>query len=66
RYAPFAAPWNFAGFPAAAVPAGMHSSGLPLSVQLVTAPGGEALLLSVAKYLENLRPWRRHPPLTGL
>jgi amidase len=63
RYAPFAAPWNFAGYPAMAVPAGMHSKGVPLSVQLVTKPGGEGLLLSVAALLEKLRPWPRHAPI---
>jgi amidase len=60
RFAPFAAAWNLAGYPAAAIPAGMHSNGMPLSVQLVAAPGGEKLVLSVAKQLELLRPWRRH------
>ncbi|MBI4539915.1 MAG: amidase [Gemmatimonadetes bacterium] len=65
RFAPFTAPWNFAGYPAAAVPAGLHPDGTPLSVQLVAPPGGEALVLSVAKQLEMLRPWRRHAPLAG-
>ena len=59
RYAPFAAPWNLAGWPAMAVPAGLHPSGTPLSVQLVARPGGEALLLAVARQLETLRPWAR-------
>jgi amidase len=62
RYAPFAGAWNLAGYPAAAVPAGGHSCGVPLSVQLVAPEGGEALLLSVARQLERLRPWRRHAP----
>jgi amidase len=57
-YAPFAAPWNFAGFPAMTVPAGVHSSSAtPLAVQLVAAPGRESLLLGVAAQLERLRPW---------
>lgn len=62
RYAPFAAPWNLAGWPAMAVPAGVHSNGTPLSVQLVARPGGEALLLGVARQLEALRPWPRTAP----
>lgn len=60
RFAPFGAAWNFAGYPAAVVPSGLHSRGMPLSVQLVAAPGGEGLILSVARQLERLRPWRRH------
>ncbi|HTZ43116.1 MAG TPA: amidase family protein [Jatrophihabitans sp.] len=62
RYAPFAAAWNLAGWPAMAVPAGVHPSGLPLSVQLVGPPGGEATLLAVARHLERLNPWPRVAP----
>jgi amidase len=62
RYAPFAAPWNLAGWPAIAVPAGVHPDGLPLSVQLVARPGQEAVLLNLAAQLERLRPWQRLAP----
>ena len=66
RYAPFAAPWNFAGYPAATIPVGMHSSGLPMSVQLVAASGNEALILAVARQIEAGMPHARHaPPLDG-
>ena len=62
RYAPFAAPWNLAGWPAMAVPAGRHPIGLPLSIQLIGRPGSEAVLLGVAGELERLRPWQRLAP----
>ncbi|HSP65648.1 MAG TPA: amidase [Candidatus Deferrimicrobium sp.] len=62
RYAPFAAPWNLAGWPAMVVPAGVHPNGMPLGVQLVARPGGEALLLAVAGQLEFLSPWPRTAP----
>ena len=62
RYAPFAAPWNIAGWPAMAVPAGVHTTGTPLSVQLVAPLGGEARLLGLAAQLERLRPWSRLAP----
>ena len=62
RYAPFAAPWNLAGWPAMSVPAGTHPTGTPLAVQLVARPGGEQLLLQVASQLEQLRPWPRLAP----
>ncbi len=63
RFAPFAAAWNVAGFPAMSVPAGVHPGhGTPMSVQLVARPGREAMLLSVAAALESLRPWRRVAP----
>ena len=63
RYAPFAAPWNLAGWPAMVVPAGLSSDGLPLTVQLVAKPGAEGQLLAVAAQLERLRPWPRTAPL---
>lgn len=63
-YAPFPAAWNFAGYPAATIPAGLHSRALPLlSVQLVAPPGGEALILSAARLIEEARPWPRHAPI---
>jgi amidase len=62
-YMPFCPPLNLVGFPAASVPAGVTTDGLPLGVQLAAAPGGEALLLSLARQLETLRPWPRHAPL---
>jgi amidase len=65
RYAPFAAPWNLAGWPAMSVPAGTDPRGRPLAVQLVARAGGEARLLSVAAQLEQLRPWPRVAPGFG-
>jgi amidase len=65
RFAPFAAPWNLAGWPAMAVPAGLAPDGLPLSVQLVAPPGREARLLAVAAQLEQLRAWPRTAPAAG-
>jgi amidase len=62
-YMPFCPPLNLVGFPAASVPAGVTTDGLPLGVQLAAARGGEALLLSLARQLETLRPWPRHAPL---
>ncbi len=62
RYAPYAAPWNLAGLPAMAVPAGARRDGLPAAVQLVGPPGSEWLLLAVAAHIESALPWRRLAP----
>ena len=62
RYAPFAAPWNLAGWPAMTVPAGLAPDGMPLAVQLVAKPGGEPQLIALARELEQLRPWSRTAP----
>src|SRR3954452_23360142 len=63
RWAPWAAPWNVAGLPALAVPAGTPPEGLPLAVQFVGPPGAEARLLWLAGEMERLQPWRRHAPV---
>jgi amidase len=59
RYAPYAAPWNFVGWPAMSVPAGLDKAGHPLGVQLVGRPGSERLLLGLARQIEQRRPWPR-------
>ena len=53
----YAALWNVAGNPAAAVPRGLADDGLPLSVQLVGPTDGEEVLVSLAAQLEAADPW---------
>ncbi len=62
RYAPYAGPWNVAGFPAIVVPMGVRPDGLPVAVQLVGPPGTELTLLGLAGQLEQASPWLRHAP----
>ena len=62
RYAPFAAPWNLAGWPAMAVPVGVHPSWMPAVVQLVGRPGSEATLLALAAQIERVKPWQPLAP----
>lgn len=52
-----AALWNVSGNPAASVPAGTGTDGLPLAVQLVGRLDDETTLLSLAAQLEAARPW---------
>jgi amidase len=54
---PYAAPWNVTGQPAAALPAGLSERGLPLSVQLVAPPEGEARIVALAAQLQAARDW---------
>jgi amidase len=63
RWAPWGAPWNFAGFPAMSMPAGVRPDGLPLAVQLAGPPGSEKRLLWLAGELERRQPWRRYAPV---
>ncbi len=49
-----AIPWSLVGFPAISVPCGL-SDGLPMGLQLVAPPGGEARLVAVGRALEGAR-----------
>ncbi len=60
----FTFPYNCTGQPAISLPLGTDSAGLPIGVQLVGPPRGEAVILELAAQLEQARPWsRRRPPL---
>ncbi|MGE5408372.1 MAG: amidase [Syntrophothermus sp.] len=65
RFYPFCIPWNHLGNPAMSVPLGFAADGMPLAVQVVGRPGGEATLLSLAAQIEAERPWAdRRPPIS--
>ncbi len=59
---PFTAVWNHVGNPALSVPGGWTADGLPIGVQLVGPPDGEARLLALAAQLERARPWADRRP----
>lgn len=55
---------NVCGAPAISLPLGMHSSGLPIGVQLSAKPGHEEHLIGLGADLEREMPWSaRIPPL---
>jgi aspartyl-tRNA(Asn)/glutamyl-tRNA(Gln) amidotransferase subunit A len=56
-------PFNLLGCPAMSVPCGMHSSGLPLSVQVISRPLEEPMAYRVAAAYEVARGPLGHPKL---
>ena len=56
--------YNVTGQPAISLPLGMHSSGLPIGVQLGARPAEDHLLIELGAALEEAMPWRdRRPPI---
>jgi aspartyl-tRNA(Asn)/glutamyl-tRNA(Gln) amidotransferase subunit A len=53
---------NYLGLPALAVPAGFDSGGMPVGLQLIGRPGGEALLLEIAVRLQERTDWHGRVP----
>jgi amidase len=62
RFTPFTPIFNVTGQPGVALPAGLGSDGMPLSIQLVGRPGAEDLLYSLAAQIEQARPWEQLRP----
>jgi aspartyl-tRNA(Asn)/glutamyl-tRNA(Gln) amidotransferase subunit A len=64
---PYTHPFNLTGNPAVTLPAGMHSDGLPIAVQLVARRGADAALLRAAAIFERAMPWDEiRPKVAGL
>lgn len=61
-WSPFSWPINLAGLPAASVPAGFDSAGLPIGLQIVAPWMDEALIVRLAAAFEEACPWAQHWP----
>ena len=62
RLTRFTAPFNLTGFPAISIPCGFTRGGLPVGLQMVSAPWNEARLLQAARAYEREVDWgSRHP-----
>jgi amidase len=65
RFTPFTQVANITGLPAVSLPLSWSDEGLPIGVQLVGRPAGEATLVRVSAQLEEARPWRDRRPSVG-
>lgn len=64
-FTPFTAVANLTGLPAMSLPLHGSNDGLPIGVQAVGPPAGDALLLRLAAQLEAARPWSEaRPPIS--
>lgn len=61
-WSPFSWPINLTGLPAASVPCGFDSNGLPIGLQIVAPWLDEALILRIAAAFERARPWAQFRP----
>ena len=62
---PFTYPFNLTGWPAASVPCGFNSEGLPIALQIVTGWHQDAECLQAAAAFEALQPWADRKPPVG-
>lgn len=57
----FNAPFSYAGFPSATLPVGLGRDGMPIGIQLIGRPWGEAELLRAAYWIEQQLPFNASP-----
>ena len=62
----FTLPFNLTGGPAATVPCGFSSLGLPIGLQIAAGWGREDIVLKASAAFEKLRPWADKIPPLGL
>jgi amidase/aspartyl-tRNA(Asn)/glutamyl-tRNA(Gln) amidotransferase subunit A len=56
-------PLNFTGHPAASIPAGLTSDGLPIGMQIIGRRFADDTVLAASAAFERVRPWQQtYPP----
>jgi len=55
-------PFNVYGLPSISVPCGFTSTGLPIGMQIIGPPGGDAVVLQLAQAYEQATDWHKRRP----
>ena len=64
-YLPFTFPINMIGHPAASVPSGFSSDGMPVGLHIVGRPGDEETVIAASAAFERAKPWAdARPPVS--
>ena len=61
-YSPYTHPFNMSGHPAASIPCGWSSEGLPIGMQIIGKRFDEVTVLQVSKAFEEIAPWQDKKP----
>ena len=61
-FLPFTHPINTIGHPAASVPCGFSSDGMPIGLHIVGRKGDEATVIAASAAFERAMPWAGHRP----
>ena len=61
-YLPHTYPINMIGHPAASIPCGFSSEGLPVGLHIIGRKGDEATVIAASAAFEQARPWAQHRP----
>ena len=61
-YSPMTRPFNLSGQPAASIPCGFSSDGLPIGLHIIGRRGDEATVLRASAAFEQAKPWAHLRP----
>ncbi|PKB78448.1 MAG: hypothetical protein BZY88_18515 [SAR202 cluster bacterium Io17-Chloro-G9] len=61
-YSPLTRPFNMTGHPAASIPCGFSSEGLPIGLHIIGRLRDEVTVLRASAAFEQARPWAQHRP----
>jgi len=59
-------PFNVNGLPSISVPCGFTSTGLPIGMQIIGPPGGDAVVLQLTQAYEQATDWHKRRPQVSM